>query len=482
MKEASLSSMPTYVISHILNFLDPKSLLKIYQINNKLLATVLDSAWWKQYYLQKFPQLIQSLPFGDFISSIQNDTLAKAERNIIVEVIGSKEAKWSNLENFFNYLKEKEENQLPKNYFDEFKNRVIVILNKYLDCKIQLGNSQDYKSIIISSSQLGEYLAFISCLYLLQSKDLIGAIKLIMEKNLDKVLTGNNLVLLGAYTDDRLIRQLFYDISNPKFLNLLNKLTVSDWSTLINNHPSNSSLNCHLLAKAIKNGVLTPDLDEATTKTLVEFVDNTYREVLFNHTKYSTLIDKEFMQQYINNPISNYPKRENEEKDKTNCLKAEITKLKFCSGKEETEQDQSKIINELTSRVAEKDKEIAAQRAQILALQEALAAMNNKYDKMESNNTTPKKEHLVLENKVDELTKTVEMAAQFLQSQQVNNTVNRNKQNISIHNKENATPLALNKVTLGNSLLNSLSTLFGKSAKENNQKNSVNESQKKHQM
>jgi hypothetical protein len=470
MKEAIyLSSMPTHIISYILNFLDPKSLLKTCQANNELFATVLDSEWWKQYYLQKFTQ-IQLLPFDD-ISSIQNDILAKAERNIIVKIVDSEKDKWPDLENFFNYIKEKKENQLPKNYFDGFKKRVIVTLNKYLVCKNQQGSPKDYKSLTILSleQQLREYLAFISCLYLLHRDNFIGAIKLIMGKNLDKMLTSNDLVLLGAYTDDFIIRHLFSDISNPRSLNLLNKLTVPDWSTLINDHPSNTS-NCWLLAKAISDGYLTPDLDEYTINTLVRFAHPSDRIFLFNHTKYSPLIDKEYMQ-YIINQISNYRKKENEKRVKANCLKAETTELNFCSGKEKTEQDQSKIINDLTSRVAEKDKAIAEQQGQILDLKKALAAMNNKYDQLE---TTLKKEHLVLENKVTELTKMVEMVAQSLQSQQVNN---KNEQNISVQNKEKATPWA-NKGTLGNSILSSLSTLFVKSAKENNQKNSVNESQK----
>jgi hypothetical protein len=492
MKETNLSSMPNEIIWHILNFSDPKSLLKIYQTNKKLLAILSDSAWWQQYYLQKFPQLIQSLPFGDFISSIQNDTLAKAERKIIVKIVGSEEAKWPNLEVFFNYIKEEKENQLPKNYFDGFKNRVIVTLNKYLVCKNQQVSSKDYyKSITILPSleqQLREYLAFISCLYLFHSDNFVGAIELIMGKNLDKMLTGNDLVLLGAYTNDLLIRHLFSEISNPKFLNLLNKLTVSDWSTLINNHPT-YSLTCLLLVEEITAGVLTPDLDKATIDTLVYHVDNSHRKVLFNHPKYSTLVDKEFMQS-INNPISIYQKKEKEETEKANCLKAETTKLKFCSGKEETEQDQSKINAILASQVAEKDKKIAEQQGLILELQKTLAKMNNKYNKLKGNHTTLKKEHLVLENnytslkkghlvlenKVNELTNMVERAAQFFQSQQVNN---KNEQNISIQNKENATSLALNKGTLGNSLLSSLSTLFGMSAKKNNKVDTINESQKK---
>jgi hypothetical protein len=459
MKEANyLSTMPTLTIWHILNFLDPKSLLKIYQTNKNLLTILSDPASWKQYYLQKFTQ-IQLLPFDDFISSIQNDTLGKAERNIIVTIINSEKAVWPNLENFFNYLKDKKENQLPKNYFDGFKKRVIVTLNKYLVCKNQQGSPKDYKSLTILSleQQLGEYLSFISCLYLLHSNNFIGAIELIMGKNLDKMLTSNDLVLLDAYTGD-LIGHLFSDISNPRSLNLLNKLTVPDWSTLINDHPSNAST-CSSLAKAISKGFLTPDLDEYTINTLVRFASPSDRIFLFNHTKYSPLIDKEYMQ-YIIDSTSNYRKKENEKRAKANCLKAKTTELNFCSGKEKTERDQSKIINDLTSRIAEKDKAIGEQQGQILDLKKALAAM--------------KKEHLVLENKVTELTKMVEMVTQFLQSQQVNN---KNEQNISVQNKEEATPWA-NKGTLGNSILSSLSTLFGKSAKENNQKNSVNESQK----
>jgi F-box domain len=344
MKEANLSLMPSWIIRHILNFLGPTSLLKIYQTskNNELLAIVRDPAWWEQYYLylQEFSIPIQSLPFGDFVPSIQNDTLAEAESIIILKIVGSEEAnKWPNLENFFNYLKEEKDNQLPENYFNEFKNRVIVTLNKYLVCKKQKqqDNPQDYKSITILSTlekQLREYLAFISCFYLLRSRYIIGGLKLIMGKNIDKALTGNDLVLLSAYTNDKLIGHLFSDFSNLEHLNLLNKLTASDWSTLINNHPSKTWLNSFILARAIVARVLTPDLDKTTINTLVRYISDSDNEVIFDNPKYSPLIDKEFMQ-HIKYSISISQKKE--KKDEGNSLKTETTKLKFWSDKEETE-------------------------------------------------------------------------------------------------------------------------------------------------
>jgi hypothetical protein len=327
MKEANLSLIPSWIIWRILNFLGPTSLLKIYQTskNNELLAIARDPALWKQYYLylQEFSIPIQLLPFGDFVSSIQNDTLAEAERDIILKIVDPEKAEWPDLENFFNYLKEEKDNQLPENYFNEFKNRVIVTLNKYLVCKKQKqqDNPQDYKSITILSSlekQLGEYLAFISCFYLLHSRYIIGGLKLIMEKKIDKVLTGNSLVLLSAYTNDKLIRHLLYDFSNLEHLNLLNKLTASDWSTFINNHSDNTCTNSFELAQAIVAGVLTPDLDKTTINTLVRYISDSDNEIIFDNPKYSPLIDKEFMQ-HIKYSISISQKKEKE--DEGNSLK-----------------------------------------------------------------------------------------------------------------------------------------------------------------
>jgi hypothetical protein len=180
------------------------------------------------------------------------------------------------------------------------------------------------------------------------------------------------------------------------------------------------------------------------------------------------------------------------------------------------EQELSKIIYNLECDVAEKGKTIAQQQDRISDLDRTLTRTDKKYDALECAHYILRKEHLDLEKKYsnlesqfnalktilnqvlqsqqvintvkpnnnDEQDKSVQNGEEItsvLQSQQVINTVkpnNNDEQDKSVQNKEKATPWALNTGTLGkNLLLNSLSKFLGKSAKENDKTNTVNESQ-----
>jgi hypothetical protein len=150
-------------------------------------------------------------------------------------------------------------------------------------------------------------------------------------------------------------------------------------------------------------------------------------------------------------------------------------------------------VENLKSQFRGMDKTIARLQDQILDLKKEVTGVRKENLALASDNQTLKEKNRVLENQVGELTKMKEEHLalkdevsklkemfQLLQSQQVNNTVNLNNKepNISVQNKGEATPQALNKGT-SRDLLSKFSSLFGKSVENNrNEENITNNSPK----
>jgi F-box domain len=295
MKEKNLNSLlPTEIILNILKFLNPTSLLNVQKTNTELSAITQDPVWCKNYLKSSELIYLKSRSLIKSFATIKNPE--EGEKNIISSIVNSDNPEWQNLDVFINFLKEKCQPNIAK-HLDQIKVHLVKDLKRdaqNLHYKDQKEDFQSYNNIVFflfSLEKLEENLAFLSCCYLLRSEHpLSKSLELITEKGGDKILTGNDLLLLDAYMNNNLITFLL-DSKNQEYLRLLTKLKAPHWSQYINDQCLFGS---YSLINAMKNKYFMPELDGKTIKTLLQN-DPDARKVMLANPQFCSLTDKKYL-------------------------------------------------------------------------------------------------------------------------------------------------------------------------------------------